>query len=188
MSQLLFGNASTCTYCGEPAEEVDHVIAYSFQTILRVRLFGKRFGPLTYSCRECNHHLTNRYFDTFADRCRFASNRLSPKPSPEAWTEEELSALDPSLAAFIRRNNCRYQLRRIRASWFESRDYLLNIENLEWLQLPKKFAAYFSETLKALKLLGDSWKPTFSSIACEDKNSSGTILERSEANLRRGQQ
>jgi hypothetical protein len=149
MPRLTFGNSSICTYCGEPAEGMDHVIALSYQTfrLRRKHEMIEGYGPMTFACKDCNSHLSNRYFDTFWHRCKFASSRLNSKARPIIWSEGEISVLDPSLAAYIRRANCKHLLFRFRADWFEGRDYLLNIENLEWLDMPKKYAPYFEQSI-----------------------------------------
>jgi hypothetical protein len=74
----------------------------------------------------------------------------------------------------------------MRADWFESRDYLLNIENLEWCRIPKKYQGYFARTIGDLKGLSKAWVikswPTLPGVG-ESPKSPPQVIQRSQNGL-----
>lgn len=149
-----FGSGNSCTYCGEPATSRDHVIAVSYQTIRK----GARFennGPWCWSCSQCNSSLSNRYFDTFKDRCEWIHWRHEVQAKPINWHEWELKPIGHTLQSGIREEMQKRRRARCRADFYGSRDFYLNIESLTWEigslkgeGLGSKFiAAYFSSML-----------------------------------------
>lgn len=127
-----FGNRNVCTYCGEVPSTEDHVIARSYQTDRR-RNTTNPMGPMTYSCTKCNGYLLSKYFDSFLERCACVHSKLTKKAKPILWTKAQLKCLDPSLQQYIAHDSAKRLLLRMRADWFESIDFLLNIEQITWL-------------------------------------------------------
>lgn len=127
-----FGNSNTCTYCGDRPQALDHVIPVSFQ---RTHDGARKSsnGPLTWSCNLCNGLLGANWFDSFDDRCRFVVDRLEYVTAPLEWQSFELAHLDYGLRQGIKYENNRRKWLRYRAQWYGSRDYWLNLENLQWL-------------------------------------------------------
>lgn len=158
-----FGNTARCTYCGDPAVERDHVIPVSYQSVHeKNRTSGN--GPLTWACSDCNQALSNRYFDTFLARCEWAKWRLECKVKPIEWHNREIRELDHSLRDFVRTEAKKRLWMRNRADFFESRDFILNIENLAWEMQCRRpdtigttfLFSYFSSTLR---LIAELYKP-----------------------------
>lgn len=150
-----FGNDSVCTYCGDPATERDHVIPVIFQHN-HDQQRGTINGPITYACHRCNCSLGSHWFDTFSERCRWLSDRIVDGGVTVTWHGWEMAWLDHTLRSYVkkRRNYRKWQAER--ADWYESRDYWLNIENLQWeLQIHSAsnpfLKNYFALTLRNLK-------------------------------------
>lgn len=128
-----FGDERDCAYCGDPATQRDHVIAVSYQTIQKRRAkMAVRFGPWCWACSDCNRHLSNRYFDSFKERCEWAHWRLAKKTKPIEWHQWELKNLDYTLRTYIRKQIAKRLWIQQRADWYETRDFYLNLENLIW--------------------------------------------------------
>ena len=121
---IRFGDPQTCTYCGEPAEALDHVIPFSFLTCQQKRLPRHRNeGITTWACNDCNSLLGARYFSNWAARVTFVSShnlkRLKKNKTPH-WSEEELEEVDHSLRTFIEEKQGELRRDRRRASWVGS--------------------------------------------------------------------
>lgn len=152
-----FGHPLTCTYCGDPAGSVDHVIPVGFQHATRKKCVHSMNGPLTFACKHCNSTLGGRYFDSFKLRCEYVQQRLASKVKPILWSEQELMLLDYPLRRMVQCSNARRRWIGERADWCGSRDYLLGLENLKW-QLQsisdshssRYLRSYFSETVQAV--------------------------------------
>ena len=142
-----FGNDGICTYCGDDSDTFDHVIPISFQSELLRSEIPNEVGPVTFACRDCNHRLGNRYFDTFNQRCEWIQQRLSLKTKAVNWTKLELVRLDWGLRKFIERERDRRLWIQDRADWFDSRSFWLNIEDLTWIELLKPFTLNFNKPL-----------------------------------------
>jgi len=151
--RFTFGKKHICTYCGEPADTIDHTIPYSF---FRDKTEGNRrkkesVGFMTYCCRECNNALGDRLFYTFQDRCKFVNKYLRKKYKKHmgvVWDQDELETLSGSLRQEIERSN-RLNLRlRERVGWQES-DGFMEILNEAMERV------YFSTELQ------DEWKEFF---------------------------
>lgn len=72
------------------------------------------------------------------------------------WHAWEMVPLDHGLQSYIRRDQNYRKWQRTRADWYESRDYWLNIENLQWeldgCSARNPFInAYFGSTIRFLK-------------------------------------
>ena len=127
--RFTFGKSHICTYCGEPADTIDHTIPYSW--FRDTKNDGSRqkesIGFMTYCCRECNSILGKRLFYTFQDRARFVNNRLRTryrKFMGVVWDEDELAELSDRLKEEIERSNRLNLLLRERVGWQSSKTYL----------------------------------------------------------------
>ena len=156
------GHHQLCVYCGDMANSVDHVIPVSYQTEEdRPQGWLTNFGPVAHCCSRCNNTLSNKYFDTFQERCREASELIDCEVKSVEWTKREILGLDLSLQRFVEQKQAYRLWMRFRADWFESRDYLLNLEQLAWEpcldKSHKKFNPllfnYFESTLRWIKTL-----------------------------------
>jgi hypothetical protein len=126
-----FGTHGVCTYCGDAANGLDHVIPVSYQRgHKKARLSAN--GPVTPACHNCNNNLNARFFDSFRLRAEFAHEAIKKYARPIVWHNWELAKLDYNLQQSIKWENSQRKWLGNRADWFGSRDYLLGIENLQW--------------------------------------------------------
>ena len=100
----LFGCIGICTYCGERANTVDHVIPVSYFDSQIIRTAStKNKGVRTYSCAECNFMLSNKFFNTFSDRCKYVNQRIGQRHRAilnlPVWTPEEFDELGKNIKA-----------------------------------------------------------------------------------------
>lgn len=151
-----FGSPNFCTYCGDDANQRDHIIAVSYQTLAKKHRFSGT-GPWCWSCGTCNRWLSNRYFDGFKERCEFIHWRLETKAKPLEWTQAQLERIDYTVRSYVKADMEKRQWWRQRADFYQSRDFYLNLESLVWevaqLHLEnsignKFMAAYFSGILR----------------------------------------
>ncbi len=87
---------------------------------------------MTTACRPCNIKLNNKYFETFLDRCQFAKDDLERRVQPILWTQSQLERLDYTLRTMVENSIKRAIWWRLRADWYQSREFWLNIEPLLW--------------------------------------------------------
>lgn len=98
-----------CTYCGDAAETLDHLIPVSFQTNERNLSGSARhraaLGPTVPCCSDCNNMLGNKMVHTIHGRAnvcargmrrRFKKVLLSPR-----WDAEDLAELGPNLRSSV---------------------------------------------------------------------------------------
>lgn len=159
---FVFGDGRQCAYCGDPAQDRDHVFPVSFMTTTdrSVHRRLKELGPQTYSCKQCNAWLSNRYFDTFRDRCVAVYDTLINRAGDESahWEEQELKRLGYGLQSFVRQHQARRAWYLMRADWWLSDDYFLNIESLLYEPFlttthPKyhnEYYRYFRDTISGI--------------------------------------
>lgn len=125
--RFTFGKPHVCTYCGQPADTIDHTIPYSwFRTTGSDRRKAEAVGFLTYACRECNGLLGSRIFPTFQERVAYVNRRLRKKWRPEMsvmWDKEDLSTVSGRLKQYIRQQQRLNKLQRERVSWIDSPEY-----------------------------------------------------------------
>lgn len=126
-----FGTPERCTYCGDPPSGVDHVIPVSYQHINDCGRLSAN-GPWTYACTTCNSKLGANFFDTFKERCEWLHGKLERAGAPVVWDAQDFARLDYNLQRLFKSNEYRRKWLRMRADWYGSRDFLLNIENLQW--------------------------------------------------------
>jgi hypothetical protein len=139
MPNYIFGQFETCTYCGDFANQIDHVIPLTQFTHLP-RKTADKYGIRTYACGSCNQLIGDKYFETFAKRCEFARLRIERKTKAKykdtGWTDEEIAGLDYSLRGYVARHQYKAQLLTKRLQWYGSFDFYENIKQLEtWERL-----------------------------------------------------
>lgn len=155
------GQGKECVYCGDSPSGLDHIIPVSFQTLTRKPKNRRRdYGPLAFACFDCNQGFCERQFDTFDARCQFARDRIAKKAKPIHWTEAQLQELDYKLQTYARHSTQLYRWLRDRADWYESANYIRNLEALQWeraLRQHQFFAAYFAPTLALITEYYANW-------------------------------
>ena len=143
-----FGTSTACTYCGDVPDGIDHVICIASQTNLRKHKIARGFGPVTYSCAGCNSAILGaKTFSSFMERCEYVSVRLNRKADPVNWTQAQLSELDHGLRTYVERDIKRRLWYRFRSDWFQSRDFFLGLEGLQWQSSLDPGAPNFSSEL-----------------------------------------
>lgn len=160
---FIFGTPKHCTYCGEIPTQQDHVVPSVMTTSSRNKPEWSS-GPTCYCCADCNAHLSYRYFETFRERCEWQRDRIDRLALPIRWAPEEIAELNHELQTLIRQNVVRLELLATRASWYQTREYYQNIENLVYaLQQIKpdtdgnrSILAFFAQTVLDIAQL---WKP-----------------------------
>lgn len=148
----LFGLKGICTYCGDIAQTVDHVIPVSFFDGKIVRSASvKNKGVRTYACSDCNCMLSNKYFESFRERCKYVNQgierRFKKVLNMPVWTDEEFKELGKNMRSRLaeKLNLKALVLERIRwqtTNEFddyckEPKEYFKaneNIVNLEWMR------------------------------------------------------
>ena len=87
---------TTCTYCGEPCDTMDHVVPVSVSEVSRktAKWTEEHVVPC---CRECNTLLGNSYILTVWERASFIEKKLENRykkilACPE-WDEEDLKEM-----------------------------------------------------------------------------------------------
>lgn len=112
-----------CVYCGEYASEREHVIPYSWmqnqkRTMGIVENFWTWIVP---SCGECNRTAQAMLFGTVKQKRRYLQERIKAKYSEsfvhEAWSDEEIEELGPSLRQYVGAIQAREETARLRASY-----------------------------------------------------------------------
>lgn len=102
----LFGQRGICTYCGDTANSIDHVIAVSYfdDSITRSGALSSK-GIRTYSCKDCNCVLNNKYFETFSERCGYVNKRIRQRFKKvinlPPWSQEEFAKLGKNIKASL---------------------------------------------------------------------------------------
>jgi hypothetical protein len=123
---FIFGDPEYCTYCGVPANCLDHVIPVSSYKNIAAeqRRGGEDLGLRTHSCQECNRFLGAKVFPTFYDRLIFSGERIlkeSKKFKRDAsWTDEEIAELDDTLRSFVANRQLAMRQLDAQATWLNS--------------------------------------------------------------------
>lgn len=123
-----FGKPYICTYCGMPADNIEHAIPYSWfkNSGARDRRRGESIGYLTPSCSECNTLLGSKIFDTFQKRVAYVNKRLRQvhkKDMGVVWDEEDLSQIEGNLRKYIESKNKLNLTLRQRVDWINTEDF-----------------------------------------------------------------
>lgn len=162
-----FGSPNVCAYCGDIPIGIDHVFCIASQTNRRRK--GRMingFGPTTYSCIYCNSTLGDKRFDFFHDRCFYVHDRLLYKTGEVLWTDKEISELDYSLQRYVQRKQDRRKWFNWRVNWYDTRDFMLNLESLLWEPTLDKTSPkfheeifnYFNQTMLMVKMIYENKK------------------------------
>ena len=93
---------NSCTYCGETAVSLDHVIPRSFlSSRKRSSSPSREPGFKVPSCTQCNSILGSRIFDNLVERKAYVHERLKVKlrkhSATVAWDDEDMEELGPAL-------------------------------------------------------------------------------------------
>lgn len=154
------GSPGVCVYCGDNATARDHVIPHAFQTNERrhANVF-EGFGPTAFCCNHCNSTLSNSIQSTFMDRCERISHRLNVMAKPVVWSNSEINSLDYTLMTIVKKTRAKLLLLRYRADWFQSDDFYLNIDHLEYqpeIKASEHYRAYFDSAIESLRRFYES--------------------------------
>lgn len=99
--QVLERDNETCMYCLEVADEVDHIIPWSYR-------HDDSMENLVAACWLCNHIASNKVYDSFAEK-RDAiikrKNKILKNTIISVWTDPEVKEMGPRMRQDIR-NNC----------------------------------------------------------------------------------
>lgn len=147
-----FGRRGVCTYCGDPGDSRDHVIAVSYQKNVRKR--ESECGPWCWACRSCNSKLCNRYFDSFKQRCEWIRDRIEMRVRPIDWSDAQVNSLQWELRDLVRRDVFKRRWMRMRADFYDSREFYLGIECLVWRVRPgfsEFISGYFESIVRDIK-------------------------------------
>lgn len=160
LPDFTFGLKGVCTYCGDPADSIDHIIPVSANTIAPRK--GKtitRFGPTTFACRDCNAKISSRGFDSFWERCQWRRSQINEITKPVIWSSAQINELGYSLKTLVAKEVQKRRWMIMRSDWFESRDFFLCLEQIigqDCLdprsdRFNKDMFAYFQSTLERTK-------------------------------------
>lgn len=102
-----------CTYCGMPADTVDHIIPIAYNYTKRRRHSAGNSGERVPCCRECNNLLGAKALFSIRERAQEVAECLDRRYSKElnapAWSEDELI----DLGATLRRQITARQFKRL---------------------------------------------------------------------------
>lgn len=93
-----------CTYCGDPANTLDHVIPRAYLSVKKRSVrSGREPGETVPACIDCNNRLGSRIFPTIRHRQAFIAEELSKAVAKEtpAWTSDEIEEMGPSLRSMV---------------------------------------------------------------------------------------
>lgn len=120
---FIFGIRNVCTYCGDPADCMDHVVPWSYiSTVVRKGgQEGKFLGIRTWACRECNAILGAKRFPCMWRRIVHVHDRLCVRLEHDLmfpiWSREEMIPLRPNLRRQIEARNLLTRVARARTGW-----------------------------------------------------------------------
>lgn len=171
MFTFKFGKPYICTYCGMPADDMEHTIPYSWFRDSKIgsRRQKESIGYLTPSCKECNNIAGNKIFDTFQKRLLYVNTRLRQihkKDMGVIWDEEDLSQVEGNLKKYIiAKNKLNLNLRQ-RIDWISTQDF-------QQLMTDACDRLYYNKTIDKkfkLFLIDDTYIPSIneSDFYCKD--------------------
>lgn len=121
---FIFGINGLCTYCGDEATDLDHVVPWSFISAQDRRKGGDSPGVRTHACRECNSILGAKFFPTFLERAQYVREKLARRNARwlgmPKWDEEELDELRPTFRRVIGAAEEMSRAAKRRVSWMYS--------------------------------------------------------------------
>lgn len=95
-----------CAYCGQPANEREHVHPFSAGRHLAT---ADTAGLMVWACRECNAIARDRVFDSLDEKREFIHQRLRHKHAQvlnrTPWTDAEIGELAGSLRRHVKSQN-----------------------------------------------------------------------------------
>jgi hypothetical protein len=130
-----FGIRNVCTYCGDPADVLDHVVPWSYlSAVVRKGSQGHDLGIRTWACRECNSILGHKRFPCMWRRIVHVNDRLRVRLDEHLaypiWQREELRHLGPNLRRQAEARNLLTRVARARVGWIFSPMCLGIMENV----------------------------------------------------------
>lgn len=101
---LFEGKIIPCVYCGQPYDDLEHVIPRYYQAKFS-KLHEVIYSDIVPSCHECNLLAGRELFFTVEDKKDYIKGKLRKRYKkilrlPE-WTTEELNELSPSICTSI---------------------------------------------------------------------------------------
>ena len=119
-----------CTYCGEPADTIDHFPPLSrvsdYQAVDETGIYIK--FP---ACRQCNSIAADTLDDSFLDRIERVKDRLARKyarfirPPAAEWSQQDLDELDLNLRSAVLADSKKRDIYLSRIEYYDSVDLLL---------------------------------------------------------------
>lgn len=131
---FIFGDPCVCTYCGERAIEIDHVIPVSSYINRNRKGVDDSKGIRTYACFNCNRKLGAKKFPNFNSRLLFVKKLYQEKSKAykrkASWSDKEIAALDHTLRTYVA--NKQVEMRKLdsRVTWIDSIEFRVVIRNL----------------------------------------------------------
>lgn len=133
--KMLFGEPNICTYCGQPSNCIDHVIPFSYYSVVVSKRARDSTGIRTFSCNMCNGILGDRFFDTFLDRIKFVNATWIQKGQKYArsasWSDQEIADLDHTLRTYVASQTYKIRFYDSVAEWPFSSGFWFAIDNLK---------------------------------------------------------
>ena len=130
---MVFGTEGICTYCGDIATDIDHVIPLSQYSQARPNNANNK-GIRTFACNSCNLLLSDKYFNTFEERLNYIFNlniKAAGKTGKSAvWTQKEIDELDWSLRSYVASRQLEIYNIQKKADWCYSSQFYRNILDL----------------------------------------------------------
>ena len=96
----------SCVYCGDTAEDLDHVVPHSYASSNGPRSYEK--SKVVPCCKRCNTYLGNKMFHLIGERASYLYDRYMIKYKKvldiPVWRTEELEELGRNLKGRIKRD------------------------------------------------------------------------------------
>lgn len=119
--RILGQRGDPCTYCGIPADTMDHVPPVS----RAIEVKDEETFALVPACAECNSSLGDRLILALSERRAYIRDRLRKRYAKllnrPRWDDDELAELSPELADEIRRGEWLQAWVRARVRWVPPR-------------------------------------------------------------------
>lgn len=130
MSALAYAPRSSaeavqCTYCGLPADTMDHVIPRSFRPTAEALGGWKVLFPgvpdVVPACNECNRLASDKVFESLEEKRDFIQGRLAHRYrrvlGMPVWSAEELAELRGFLRKALEADQALAEQVRLRLDW-----------------------------------------------------------------------
>jgi len=114
-----------CTYCGLPADTVDHVIPQSLRYMLQEHGgWRDHYGRITDkvpACKECNSMAGSEVFPSLTAKRRYVHARIAKKYASVLrtanWTAAELDEMGPMMFGYVLASQELAAITRARLRW-----------------------------------------------------------------------